>query len=92
MQSAEMCDLCSVCRKDVTLESMDLSDRVRMRITPRAVGTLWDEVTPELGWLDEWARTCRFGRAWAPKTRIAGASEKDSGGRQPVSLDELELN
>ena len=41
---------------DDTLESMDLSDRVRMRITPRAIGTLWDEVTPELGWLDEWAQ------------------------------------
>ena len=37
---------------------------------------------------DGWMRQ----RAWAPKTRIAGASEKDSGGRQPVSLDELELN
>ena len=28
--NAEMCDLCSLCPKDVTLESMDLSDRVRM--------------------------------------------------------------
>ena len=44
--NAEMCDLCSLCPKDVTLESMDLSDRVR--ITPRAVGTLWYEVTDEL--------------------------------------------